>query len=331
VVLLVVLSTLLYATCAYPSISPTFQAKVSVSISSYFQGNDTGKGTWASDEMAQSTVENYVFDKATFDDYVLDRYDLGTLYRIFAVNTAQCDQWPVDDKMPNPWAWLEAAVFVGKQTFNEKQVDVWEFGATYATRQLAVWSATPSIPAWMNTKSSQRVTWLQFDSWSTSRPPSSLFDVPAICKIRPVRPAKPSNLTCVEQAAIMQRAEVWVQNKVPYNINGRYLNYREDCSGYVSYTWQSGAPGLSTSVFHTMAHPITKAELLPGDCMLNAAEHVCLFGGWTDAAKTHYNAYEETQPCSTNPNWCGTRLDNTVYPYYLDPTKFLPYRFNSRC
>ena len=38
---------------------------------------------------------------------------------------------------------------------------------------------------------------------------------------------------------------------------------------------------------HEIAHPITKSELLPGDCMLHASEHVCLFGGWLDKDKTH--------------------------------------------
>jgi hypothetical protein len=39
--------------------------------------------------------------------------------------------------------------------------------------------------------------------------------------------------------------------------------------------------------FYQQAFPITKEELQPGDCMLNAGDHVCLFGGWTDENQTH--------------------------------------------
>ena len=42
---------------------------------------------------------------------------------------------------------------------------------------------------------------------------------------------------------------------------------------------------LSTSVFYSFSsHPIL---VTPGDCMLNAGEHVCPFGGCIDTAKAH--------------------------------------------
>ena len=42
---------------------------------------------------------------------------------------------------------------------------------------------------------------------------------------------------------IMQRAQVWVDEKVPYSQSATTNGYRQDCSGYVSYCWASSTSG----------------------------------------------------------------------------------------
>eukprot|EP01113_Clastostelium_recurvatum_P004516 TRINITY_DN119_c0_g1_i1.p1 TRINITY_DN119_c0_g1~~TRINITY_DN119_c0_g1_i1.p1 ORF type:complete len:167 (-),score=32.38 TRINITY_DN119_c0_g1_i1:129-578(-) len=121
---------------------------------------------------------------------------------------------------------------------------------------------------------------------------------------------------------VISRAKVWVANKVPYNQGGSYQGYREDCSGYVSMAWQSSQPGHTTQTIPQIAHAISKAELKPGDCLLNTAEHVVLFGGWTNSAQTEYQAYEETRPGE------GTVSRVTPYPYWSGYGNFVPYRYN---
>jgi len=329
--------TLLLVACAiicaagYPNLPQTFTAKVNLrAVSHRGYGNDTGSGIWAIDEKAQSAVENYVYDKGTFDSFSLDRYDLGKLYRVYSTNKSRCDTFPVNESMPNEWAWVEQSQSAGQQQFQGKSVDIWQLNIGYGTRRIAVWSTNTSIPAWLDFRGGERDTYIEFETFSTVAAASSVFAVPSVCQTSSGR--RPSNnVGCIASATVMANAEIWVKNDVPYNTDGTYMDYREDCSGYVSFCWKSGPPGHDTMTFHEVAHPITKAELLPGDCMLYASEHVCLFGGWIDAAHTHYWAYEETQPCSDNPNWCNTRKDDVVYPYYYDPNDFLPYRYNGFC
>lgn len=60
--------------------------------------------------------------------------------------------------------------------------------------------------------------------------------------------------------------------------------------------WELSKPGLSTSTLHTVSTNITKDALLAGDAIICEGHHVVLFGGWSDSTKTHYVAYEETNP-----------------------------------
>jgi len=89
--------------------------------------------------------------------------------------------------------------------------------------------------------------------------------------------------------------------------------------------WSLPKPGLTTRNLATVATKITKNELQPGDILLNAAEHVVIFGGWTESSKDHYTAFEETKPGE------GTVKRTTPYPYWYNTAAFLPYRFNSVC
>eukprot|EP00026_Physarum_polycephalum_P009228 Phypoly_transcript_09342.p1 GENE.Phypoly_transcript_09342~~Phypoly_transcript_09342.p1 ORF type:complete len:375 (+),score=63.23 Phypoly_transcript_09342:242-1366(+) len=315
--------------CAIPTISETFQAKVSISVSTAF-GNGTGVGIWAADETGQVSIEEYKFDNNSFDTFSLNRYDQGKLYRIFPMNESACQVFPTSDEMPKTWDWLSYTKLVGTETFNGQAVDVWESTLGYSTRRLGVLSNDTSVPVFLTKLGTEKDTYMTFQSFTTDAPDMTLFAVPALCA-NPAAPAPRKLLTCMSSTQILANAQIWVDQHVPYNQDATYMNYRTDCSGYVSYTWQAGPPGLDTADFYQQAFPITKEELQPGDCMLDAGDHVCLFGGWTDENQTHYMAYEETQPCSDNPNWCGTLKHPTLYPYYYDGSDFLPYRFNGFC
>lgn len=52
--------------------------------------------------------------------------------------------------------------------------------------------------------------------------------------------------------------------------------------------WETSKPGHTTSTMHEIAHPISKAELKEGDCLLFASEHVVLFGGWLNSDQSQY-------------------------------------------
>jgi Repeat of unknown function (DUF346) len=89
--------------------------------------------------------------------------------------------------------------------------------------------------------------------------------------------------------AMLTRAQSWIDAHVMYSESACYSNsygsYRTDCSGYVSMAW-----GLyhsyTTSTLGSVSTPIARADLQPGDALLDAGTHVALFVRWSDAANT---------------------------------------------
>ncbi|MGY0462749.1 peptidoglycan-binding protein [Kitasatospora sp. cg17-2] len=132
----------------------------------------------------------------------------------------------------------------------------------------------------------------------------------------------------VTRASIIERAQRWVDQKVPYSMS-RYWSdgYRQDCSGFVSMAWGLGS-SQTTWTLPDFAERITKAELQPGDVLIHndpasprSGSHVTVFGGWTDSARTRYVAYEQTSP--------GATKRVTPYAYWSNSATYLPYRYKA--
>jgi len=127
----------------------------------------------------------------------------------------------------------------------------------------------------------------------------------------------------ISRATVIARAKVWVAAGIKYNQGATYKGYRTDCSGYVSYTWELGKPGLTTPEFPSVATQISKSSLKAGDILLNKAAgnagHVVLFDTWANGAHTEYWGYELS----------GSGMHHRIitYPYYSGYGTFLPYRY----
>ncbi|KJS56639.1 membrane protein [Streptomyces rubellomurinus subsp. indigoferus] len=130
----------------------------------------------------------------------------------------------------------------------------------------------------------------------------------------------------VTRAQIIQRAQSWVDQRVPYSM-GRYWSdgYRQDCSGFVSMAWGLDS-SQTTWTLPDFAERIGKSDLQPGDVLIynnpanpQAGSHVTLFGGWTDSSRTRYLAYEQTSP--------GTKKRDTPYAYWNNSAGYVPYRY----
>ncbi|MFI8080015.1 peptidoglycan-binding protein [Kitasatospora sp. NPDC086009] len=127
------------------------------------------------------------------------------------------------------------------------------------------------------------------------------------------------------RAAIVERAQSWLAQKVPYSMSRFWSDgYRQDCSGFVSMAWGLDS-SQTTWTLPDFADRITKADLQPGDILIynnpanpQAGSHVTLFGGWTDSSRTRYLAYEQTSP--------GTTRRDTPYAYWSNSASYLPYR-----
>ncbi|MFJ7245723.1 peptidoglycan-binding protein [Kitasatospora sp. NPDC098652] len=130
----------------------------------------------------------------------------------------------------------------------------------------------------------------------------------------------------VTRAQIVQRAQAWVDQAVPYSMGSYWSDgYRQDCSGFVSMAWGLGS-SQTTWTLPDFAERIDRNDLQPGDVLIynnpanpQAGSHVTIFGGWTDSSRTRYLAYEQTSP--------GTRKRSTPYAYWNNSGSYLPYRY----
>jgi hypothetical protein len=122
----------------------------------------------------------------------------------------------------------------------------------------------------------------------------------------------------VSRNQIIDRARSWALAHVPYDQLQLYNGYREDCSGLVSAAWGLKQPGYTTYTLPSVAYPIQKDQLEPGDILNNRDgggnpedAHVLIFVSWSNGAHTQYNAYEE------DPYWGGAHYTTNIpYPFW---------------
>jgi hypothetical protein len=136
---------------------------------------------------------------------------------------------------------------------------------------------------------------------------------------------------CADVAAVFARAQTWLTawtgGPVPYLASASpedlFHGYRRDCSGFVSMALGLPGPGLNTTGLAAASTRIEKADLQPGDLLINTAPnlrgHVVLFESWSDASMTSYDGYEQSSDG-------GTHHRRIPYPYY-GTYSLAPYRF----
>jgi len=300
-----------------------FEAKIEVEVEDKAK-NETahGEGHWLFDKSGNRALESIRFFRAPHHDvYRLQRYDLGYDYEIFSNNRSDCIVTKVNGSLPDPFAWVANATYAGTKTWKGRQYDLWTASIGYANVSLAVHPNGPNRPVWMGRTSPQGRFDVEFIEYTPKHPLNAMFTVPSVC--HKTEYPETSRVGCVARSTMMSLAEVWVEKHVPYNQGATYQGYREDCSGYVSMAWQGMKPGWTTYTLPSVAHPIDKTSLQPGDVLLCTTEHVVIFGGWADSS--HYIALEETQPST------GTMKSVVPYPYWYNTGCFKPYRYNSVC
>jgi len=148
--------------------------------------------------------------------------------------------------------------------------------------------------------------------------------------------------TAQQRTMILERAQAWVDAKIPYNQQAQRDGYRTDCSGFVSYAWQlSGSPDTTSFVTKGYAVDIPIEKLQPADALNNKRPgdegHIVIFVRWLDSAdKTRFEAYDmNTYPGfpskkiftlqqSTN-GWTVVELEPYAKgPYYAQRRKDFP-------
>jgi hypothetical protein len=308
-----------------PDISEVFSANLDIAIENRHL-NITGKGLWVASQPHGKMLQKYEINEKGHEEediYRLERYDLGHTYEIFSWkgHNSSCHERTDHGPMPPIWGWLKEATASSKK-IDGKDYDYWSFTRGYASIGVAVLSSAPDTPVFLFIHGAERNTTLRFTTWDTHPPREAHFAVPSICN-HASSSLSARDVGCVSRSTIMNRAEVWVKNHVPYNQGGTYQGYREDCSGYVSMAWEASKPGLTTFTLPTISHPISKNQLQPGDVLLCRTEHVIIFGGWLSGGQ--FMGYEETRPGE------GTVKRPTPYPYWYNTGCFQPYRLNSVC
>jgi len=140
-----------------------------------------------------------------------------------------------------------------------------------------------------------------------------------------------TDVGCADVATVFARAQSWLTawsgGPVPYLSSGEpadwFDGYRRDCSGYMSMALGLEGPGLNTAGLASHSTAIAKADLRPGDLLINTAPHlqghVVLFERWADASMIRYYGYEQSGDG-------GTHHRLIPYPYF-GAYPMVPYRF----
>lgn len=167
--------------------------------------------------------------------------------------------------------------------------------------------------------------WQTVGSWDAWKPGTHHTTTGAGVQTAPDTSGLPS-----ERRDIIDRALERINHRIGYSQSATTNGYRDDCSGFVSAAWGLQPPGLNTwgLMGSSVAHPISKDELQPGDALI-AGDHTVLFGGWADAAHTKYIALEDNGSQ-------GTVSHVIPYPYYSGDAAseraaghpYVPYRRN---
>jgi len=313
-----------------PNISETFEIKGAMSVQVPNGPILRGEAFWAVDQPSARGVEIFRFKAYPQTDiYLLQRYDLHTLYDMGGANRSECAHHPLSGDMPEVWDWVSRANYSGQQQVHDRYLNIWQSNEGFGIVQFGVSDDQPNIPVWISRTSHNRVFSIWINDWKERVVHKDVFDVPKQCQVDQLEPQQNQQRSqqkrCVSRSTSISRAKVWVSNHVPYNQQGHYQGYREDCSGYVSMAWELGKPGLTTFTLPTVSHRISKEQLQPGDVLLDVQEHVVIFNGWADSSHSQYHAMEETRPGE------GTVARVTPYPYWYNKSAFVPYRYNHIC
>ncbi|MFJ5806512.1 hypothetical protein ACIQFT_10285, partial [Streptomyces sp. NPDC093093] len=141
----------------------------------------------------------------------------------------------------------------------------------------------------------------------------------------------------VSRSQAISRAQVWVDEQVPYSANGLVSpyswwadsrtggRYRQDCSGFVSMAWQLNY-SRTTWDLPDVSTQISKWDLQPGD-ILNSNDHVVLFAGWRDKSAGTFNYYQESSRSRpTNYNTDGNLYGSSLASHPTSSYSALRYK-----
>lgn len=90
---------------------------------------------------------------------------------------------------------------------------------------------------------------------------------------------------------IIERAQSWVKQRVPYSQSSYHAGYRQDCSGFVSMAWSLDR-SYSTSTLPSVSTRVSRDDAKPGDAVLRPG-HVVVFAEWKNEKAGTFYAYEQ--------------------------------------
>ncbi|MER5495429.1 VCBS repeat-containing protein [Streptomyces sp. NPDC002490] len=130
----------------------------------------------------------------------------------------------------------------------------------------------------------------------------------------------------ISRTEILQRAQYWVDQRVPYSQTAYHRDpqgrtYRTDCSGLVSMAWHLPTSAVTSTLPNYSSKLAGLDNLQPGDALNDVSSHVMLFVGWTDGTRTSAKIIEHARPDTVARPMTYSRS-------YLVQKGFEPYRYN---
>jgi cell wall-associated NlpC family hydrolase len=124
----------------------------------------------------------------------------------------------------------------------------------------------------------------------------------------------------ITRQEMIDRAQDWVNRRIPYSQSATTDGYRQDCSGMVSMAWKSSTSGGGHTTYNMqdICTRIDRSQMQAGDAILRPDEHVLLFHYWVDNDRFYEYAEHDYGTVASH--------DVTSYSYWANQG-FFPCRY----
>jgi len=144
-----------------------------------------GIGRWAVDEPKGHAIEHWEYDEHQHHHniHVLERYDLGKIYRITRQqHHHNCTAHNVKPPMPPVWTWIKEANYIGKHHIGDVIYDQWQWKNAGVTLTVSVHEQHPNRPYYFSRHHGRDRFEIHYVTFETRTPNDTWFHVPDACK-----------------------------------------------------------------------------------------------------------------------------------------------------
>merc|ERR1711943_72555 len=169
-----------------PNPPSTFEVHYSIDIRMSQNGHGgaiLGDGKQLYDYSNQKVLQDVRFDSVNFSSWDLQRFDLGVNYTV--IDNGACEASTISGQIPDPWAWLENATYIGEvyEPGPHMSYDFWSANLPEGLLFVGFFTTDPNTPGFVQLNATNgELVQLQIHVWLPQPIAQSRFNVPEACQ-----------------------------------------------------------------------------------------------------------------------------------------------------